>query len=127
VSLAYVDSSCFVAVALGEPEADAMSRRLRKFDRVVSSNLLEAEIRAALIREGVAADPTPLFASLSWLFPARPLTPEILRAGRHGHLQGADLWHLACALYLAPNPRDANFLTLDARQGRVAEKLGFQR
>jgi len=39
--------------------------------------------------------------------------------------EGTDLWHLACALYLAGNPRDLPFITLDERQEVVARKLGF--
>jgi len=40
-------------------------------------------------------------------------------------LKGADLWHLACAVFLAANPRELVFLTLDQRQKTVAAKLGF--
>ena len=42
-----------------------------------------------------------------------------------GYLRGADLWHLASALYLAGNPRNLPFITLDERQEVVARKLGF--
>ncbi|MCC7002016.1 MAG: hypothetical protein IT357_07660, partial [Gemmatimonadaceae bacterium] len=51
--LAYVDTSCLVALALGEADAPAMRRRFRTFDGLVSSNLLEAEYRAAMRRETV--------------------------------------------------------------------------
>jgi len=40
-------------------------------------------------------------------------------------VKGAHLWHLACALFLAPEPKDLAFLTLDKRQEAVARKLGF--
>ena len=43
-----------------------------------------------------------------------------------GYLRGADLWHVAAALYSFPDPRTATFLTLDNRQREVAEALGFQ-
>ena len=65
------------------------------------------------------------FGSLNWTFPDRPLTQEFARILGTGYLRGADLWHVACALYLSPNPQDLTFLTLDARQKRVAAKLGF--
>ena len=42
-----------------------------------------------------------------------------------GQLRGADAWHLACALYLSPEPRELEFLTLDGRQAAVAVALGF--
>ena len=50
----YVDSSCLVAIAFGEEGAEELTARLEQFDLLVSSNLLEAELRAALCREGFA-------------------------------------------------------------------------
>jgi uncharacterized protein with PIN domain len=58
--VAYVDSSCLVAVAFGEPGADRLSKELDGFDLLLSSNLLEAELRSALAREQVAEAPGPL-------------------------------------------------------------------
>jgi hypothetical protein len=43
-----------------------------------------------------------------------------------GYLGGADLWHLACALYLVEDPPEMSFITLDDRQGTVAAGLGFE-
>lgn len=40
--------------------------------------------------------------------------------------RGADLWHVASALYVAPSPADLYFLTLDERQRSVAATLGFR-
>jgi hypothetical protein len=40
-------------------------------------------------------------------------------------LKGADLWHLANALFLSPDAEDLSFLTLDTRQADVAGRLGF--
>ena len=97
---------------------------LRKFDRLVSSNLLEAEVRAALARERVAAR-SNMFAGVDWILPDRPLTPEIARVLAAGALRGADLWHVACALYLDPAGSELAFLTLDAKQQRVAAAIGF--
>ena len=45
---------------------------------------------------------------------------------RAGHLRGADLWHIATALYVAPDPFSIAFATLDQRQAEVAAALGFQ-
>ena len=42
-----------------------------------------------------------------------------------GYLRGAELWHVATALYVAVRPEDLPLATLDARQGEVAEALGF--
>jgi hypothetical protein len=108
VNLAYVDTSCLVAIAFGESGARRVAARLGRFDRVFSSNLLEAELRSALIREGVSGDA------------ARPLLAGIAATG---YVRGADLWHLACALFLEPDGRDLVFLTLDRRQAEVAARL----
>lgn len=123
--MAYVDSSCFVAIAFAEPGAAALARRLATYDRRVSANLLEAELRSALAREAIETPPDPLLAALSWLLPDRPLSRECKEALAAGYLRGADLWHLACALYLRQTIPDLVFVTLDDRQRAVAERLGF--
>jgi len=125
VTFAYVDSSCLVAVAFDEPGARKLAARLRRFDRLFSSNLLEAELRSALVREGADGHIEDLLSWLTWVYPNRPLTPEYARITTAGYLRGADLWHLANALFLAPDPTDLSFLTLDGRQGEVARRLGF--
>lgn len=85
MSLAYVETSCLVTIAFGERGAKRLGRRLRDFDELLSSNLLEV-----------------------------------------GYLRGADLWHLACALYLVEDPPEISFVTLDDRQRTVAAGLGFE-
>jgi len=124
VSSAYVDSSAVVAIAFGEPGGAALARRLGRLESAYTSNLTEAEVLAALAREGAAA-PRSLFSVFSWVLPQRPLGEEIARALKAGRLRGADLWHVACALYLEPDPDELVFLTVDARQKAVASRLGF--
>ncbi len=119
-----MDTSILLAIAFGERGGAAAGRRLESFDLLVASDLLEAELRAALRREDAPSD-APLLNRISWVSPERPLSPEITLVLGAGRVRGADLWHLACALYLAPSPRDLSFLTLDARQGAAAEELGF--
>jgi hypothetical protein len=125
MTFGYVDSSCIVAIAFDEPGARKMARRLRRFDRLFASNLLEAELRSALLREDVDGGIDSLLSWIAWVYPNRPLTPEFARIASAGYLRGADLWHLANALFLAPTPGELTFLTLDVRQAEVAEKLGF--
>ena len=91
----------------------------------MSSNLLEAELRAAFARERVALA-GDLFDWMKWVFPERPLMPELERVFAEGCLKGADAWHLACALYVTEEPRSLAFLTLDTRQRAVARRLGFR-
>ena len=124
MSVAYVDTSCLVAIAFGERGATALARKLGGFDELVSSNLLEAELRSAFRREHVEFDAS-ILATLSWLIPDRPLTDEIERVLDAGYVRGADCWHLASALYLTPDPASISFLTLDEPQKKAAKVLGF--
>lgn len=124
--LAYVDTSCLVAIAFGEPAAGRVTARLRRCDRLFSANLLEAELRSALVREGVRDRATSLLSWITWIYPNRPLTQEFDRITALGYIKGADLWHLANALFLAPTRDDLTFLTLDKRQKEVAAALGFE-
>ncbi len=126
MKLAYVDTSCLVAVAFDEPGARDTIRLLGECDRLFASNLLEAEFRSALHREGVEEGAYSLLAGFSWLHPDRSLRPELTRVLRHGYVRGADLWHLACALYLKKRVKELLFLTLDQRQQDAAAKLGFR-
>jgi hypothetical protein len=66
-----------------------------------------------------------LLSGLTWVYPNRPLTRELDRVIATGYLKGADLWHLACALFLAPDGKDLTFATLDRRQEEVAARLRF--
>jgi len=125
VSVGYVDTSALLAVAFSEPTRPAVERRLSQLTSVASSNLLEAELRAGLSREGRAFDPQ-LTRGITWVLPVRPLTPELVTVLGVGYLRGADLWHVAAALYAAPDPQGVTFVTLDRRQGEVAAALGFQ-
>ncbi|MGH7279155.1 MAG: PIN domain-containing protein [Candidatus Rokuibacteriota bacterium] len=125
MKIAYVDTSCLVAIAFDEASAGRIGSRLQRFDRLLASNLLEAELRSALAREGVAEGAEILLADMTWVYPNRPLTPEFQRITRSGHAKGADLWHLACALFVAPEGKDLAFMTLDERQRELALRLGF--
>lgn len=123
-TLAYIDASCIVANALGEESSRGIVARLKGFDQVLSSPLLEAELYSALARER-----RPL--SSEWMkgvrlvSTLRSLAPELERVFAAGYVRGADAWHLATALYLSPDPSALTFLTLDAAQGEVARTLGF--
>ena len=125
MSSAYVDSSCLVAVALEEERHAEMRALLTSFDRLFSSNLLEAELRAALAREVVLEGSGDLLSWVTWVYPGEALTEELESVFRAGYVRGADAWHLACALFVSPRPEDLVFLTLDQRQSEVAAALGF--
>jgi predicted nucleic acid-binding protein len=126
MSVAYVDSSAVVAWIFGEQTAAIGARRLQKFEHIVSANLLEAEVRAACVREGVDFS-DELVSGISWIIPDRPIGVEISRVLQHGYIRGADCWHLATALYLAAtDPSELEFITLDKVQAAAARALGFR-
>jgi predicted nucleic acid-binding protein len=125
MAVAYVDTSCLVAIAFGERGAASLTKRLEGYDDLVSSNLLEAELRSTFARERVDP-PAEFLLGVSWVIPDRPLSAEIARVLDAGYVRGGDCWHLATALYLAGDPAAMSFITLDARQKAVASALGFK-
>ena len=124
--LAYVDTSVTLDIALEEPAAPSVAQRLAAFPRLVSSNLLEAEMRVAYHREGLQFD-AGIVGNIRWGHPTRSLGAEMFKAlETGGYLKGAYLWHIAVALYIAEDVAgQMAFVTLDNRQRRVAENLGF--
>ena len=125
MTVAYVDTSALVAIAFAEPGYGEVAHRLDTYSRLLSSNLLEAELRAVFAREGRDFDDGYLLG-LDWIIPDRPLSAELGTALDVGYLRGADLWHLATALYIAPEPGRISFITLDKRQRTVAARCGFR-
>lgn len=121
---AYVDASCVVAIALTEPGWPSVRKRLARAGQLYAANLLEAEVGAAFRREGLPPNAAPL-SGIAWIIPDRALSAELDRVFEAGRLRGADAWHLAAALYFAPEPSAFPFLTLDERQAEVAAALGF--
>ena len=124
MQIAYVDTSALLAIAFDEPTAESVARRLGEFSQLVSSNLLESEMRSALARERSAGSPR-LLLRVGWILPTRPLHAEIAAVLQAGYLRGADLWHVANALYAARTMPGLAFMTLDQRQQTVAAGLGF--
>jgi hypothetical protein len=121
---AYVDSSVLVAIELGESSGRPLAPLLDRFTMLLASNLLEAELRSAFRRERVRLEPLAL-SQITWVLPSRPLSAEIQRVLDVGYVRGADLWHLAAALYAAPDPAELTFMSLDEPQRMVAAQLGF--
>ena len=120
--LAYVDSSCLVAIAFGEPGHRALTQKLAGFDRLLTCDLTEAELLSALRREDVEG-PGRLLDGLTFVFPDRRLTREYEQVLAEGYQKGADLIHLACALFLRADFEDLEFVTADPRQQAIANSL----
>ena len=125
MSVAYVDTSVLTAIAFDESGAAALARRMDGFDRLISSNLLEAELRSVFAREQLPFPETAV-AGVEWILPDRSLAAELSTVLGTGYLRGADLWHVATALFVSPMMGDLCFITLDARQSAVAADLGFE-
>jgi hypothetical protein len=125
MKLAYIDTSLLVAIAFQEARHEALAGELAAYDRLFSSNLLEAELRAAMLREEVEEDCAPLLSGITWVYPQKPLTTEFRTVLSVGYVRGADLWHLACGLFLKTRLPDLAFITLDRRQKTLASSLGF--
>ena len=125
--MAYVDTSATLAIAFEEPGWELTARRLAGFSVLLSSNLLEAEMRSAYDREGLEFDAGSI-PSIGWVNPTRPLGPEMAKAiAEGGYLRGADLWHVAVALYVEDTiAGKMAFITLDDRQKEIAANLGFE-
>lgn len=126
MKVAYVDSSCFLAITFCEPGYRELLGRLSHLDLLFSSVLLEAEVRAALAREGVVDGSwRNLFSWVTWVQSNRRLTSEMNRILDISAPRGADLWHLASALFVRSRVPDLGFVTLDRNQRSTAQSLGF--
>jgi len=68
-----------VAMTFGEPSANGVRTLLTGYDRLFSSNLLEAEWRAALSRERLLGVSDDVLRLVDWVLPNRSLSPEIAR------------------------------------------------
>jgi predicted nucleic acid-binding protein len=127
VKAAYLDTSFLLAILFDEPGAAGLRRTLRRHDRIVSSDLLTAETLSAAVREHL--DLGSVIAALETIvlvLPHRSLDREVQEVLATGYLRGADLWHVACALFLADAARsELVFLSCDAGQRRIARRLGF--
>lgn len=123
---AYLDPTAALAIAIGEePAGTAVQRRLGSFEYLLSSNLLEAELRATLKREGIDFDISSL-SGINWVFPNRQLDAEMTAALEIAYLSPIRVWHLVTALFFRDVLQsDLAFITLEEEQETVARELGF--
>ncbi len=128
MSVAYIDTSYLLSIIFGEPRAPALRTALRRYRTLLAGDLLVAEASSAAAREGI--EPATILAAIeavSIVLPDRTLERESAEVLAHGYLRGADLWHVACAMFVAgPARSELTFLTRDATQKRVARRVGFR-
>lgn len=86
-----------------------------------------AELLAAFQREGrPLSEAEPMLDAVSLIATSGSLIEECTQVLELGYLRGADLWHLATAVFVAGSHRDeVLFISLDDRQRRQAKQLGF--
>lgn len=122
---AYLDSSSLLSIVFSEPGHDQVAACIEDCELLFSSNLMEAEVRSALRREAVNIPVEDLIEGYEWILPSRALGSEFGRALAAGYLNGADLWHVACALVLAEQiaPDPVSFISLDRRQIETVDRL----
>lgn len=127
VTTAYLDTSFVLTIALEEAGAGGLRRVLSRYDELLSSDLIVAECLSAARREGILLEEMlATLRAVQLVLPPRSLAPEMREVLEQGHLRGADLWHVACALSVTADTRaDCAFLSRDQQQRRIANRLGF--
>jgi predicted nucleic acid-binding protein len=125
VRVAFVDTSVILTLAFQQSGWQEIAATLESFDSIYACDLLEAEFRSAFRREGLRPE-IGFLRELDVIFPTRSLSAEFQRVLDAGSVRGADCFHLAVALSLAPAPSELTFLTLDTRQRQAADALGFR-
>ncbi|PWU18116.1 MAG: hypothetical protein C5B49_07695 [Bdellovibrio sp.] len=127
MKVAYIDSSVVVGLMFSEIETQSLEKRLMKFDELISSNLLEAEVMSAAVREGVPLEhAVKLIKSVSLYYASSDLIEELRRVFKIDYIRGADAYHLACALALDPTAEELYFSSTDKKQMAIASSLGFK-
>jgi hypothetical protein len=122
---AYIDTSLLIGLRFQKP-VPALVRLSRQY-QLYSGELLIAEVLAFGKRKAIDENLLwKAFRGISWIIPEGSVSGECRRVIQSGYVRGADLWHLACACYLSPNPEELVFLTLDEQQRNLAVRLGFK-
>jgi len=111
-------------VLLGEPDAAAVVRDLREFDRHIASRLLRVELRRLALRDGLLDHADQLLSGVSLL----PLDEAVLDAAetvQPASVATLDAIHLVTALRLADQALIDTVLTYDARLAGGARAHGL--
>lgn len=128
--MAYVDPSALTPIVFGEQPEETRTR-LERFPILVSSTLLDAELRAAFQDEQQTYSPSLASAIDRWVSPNRRLDEEMASISEIVSLPALPLWHLASAMYFQQRQSLTGrhfrlaFITLDEQQETAANELGF--
>ena len=120
----YIDTSALGRVLLGEPDAAAIVRNLREFDRHVASRLVRVELRRLALRQGLLDHADQLLSGVSLL----PLDESVLDAAetvQPPSVATLDAIHLVTALRLADEALIDTVLTYDTQLAEGARSHGL--
>lgn len=126
MKIGYIDTSVLVAMAFDDAGGAFIARSVKGFDRLYSSNLLEAEFLSAAKKENRLNDATAFIKPIRFVYPDANLTQYHQQVLVEDNIEGSALHHLSCALYLFQTPSEVFFLSLHPTQATLAAKLGFQ-
>ena len=128
--MAYVDPSALTPIIFGEQPPETLFR-LESFPFLLTSILLEAELRAALEYERQEFAASLISEINEWITPHRRLDDELTSILEIVSLPATPLWHLANAMYIRQRQSLTSrefrlaFITLDEQQETAARELGF--
>ena len=124
--MVYIDTSVILSKLFKEPTKFKWNKL--KGQKLLSSSLIYYETMSACKREGIKyTDATSLLKAINIVSPNKILEDEVAGILEIGYLRGADLTHLATALWLSRNePKNLVFLSFDNSQLKVARELGFE-
>lgn len=121
----YIDTSAYLKLFIEEPESEALSRHLELGraggDQVVSSVLLETELRRAGHRYGIAREVIDAEVAKVTMISATDSTFHRAGAFPDPFLRSLDALHLAAAIECGA----AAIYTYDRRQAEAAVRAGI--
>jgi uncharacterized protein len=124
VPTVYVDTSALGRVLLGEPDAPAIERELKRFDGRVASRLLGVELRRVALREDASHAAEQLVRGLALV----PVDETILRAAetvQPAAVATLDAIHLVTAVRLAEAGLLDAVMTYDKQLAHGAREHGL--
>lgn len=123
-TLAYVDTSAFVKLVLGEDEAPALRGALAQWEGVVASRVLRTEAIRACARYGRSYENLAREALTTVaLLPLDDAVLDLAATVKPPELRSLDALHLATALSIADDL--GAMLVYDVRLASAAERAGL--
>lgn len=122
----YLDTSALARVLLGEPDGPAILTALDAAETIVSSRLLDVELRRVALREQIDGDVVSRWLAAVALVPVEQRLLDA--AGRIGPatVTTLDAIHLACAVDLAEAGLIGAVMTFDNRLADGARLHGLE-